>query len=280
MPIGGIIGGIGSAIGGLFGGSAASDAAAAQAKAAQQATQLQGEEFLAIQQALLPFLKLGTTGANVLDNNFFGISPEGGFNPNAPFLQPISSVIGQPPNPNDPNLRNAFAASPGYQYQLDQMNNATQNSAAARTGAVSGNMLRQLQTNAQGLASGDWWNNGQQYQDQGDLRNQIINALTNIGGSGQNAAAQLGGFGQSAASSIGNNLNLAGSARAAGILGSSNALSNGFSGAANSLGSLFSGGNNPLSFLFGNNSGQDFGGGSDAGITNPYAGLGFVGSGG
>jgi hypothetical protein len=278
MPIGAIIGAGSSLLGGLFGSDAASSAASAQAKAANRATDLQGLEFQAIMAQLMPFLKMGTTANQVLGSNYFGVDGQGGtFNPNAPFLQPISSVIGQPPNPNDPNLRSQFTASPGYQYQLDQMNNATQNSAAARTGAISGNMMKGLQTNAQGLASGDWWTNfnavnqnyQQKYQDQGDIRNQIINYLTGLAGSGQNAAAQLGGFGQNAASAIGSNLIGAGNARAAGIVGSSNAMSGGLNGAASSLSSLFggggSGGSNPLDFLFGNSGG---GGGFQPGITD------------
>jgi hypothetical protein len=244
MPIfGGLISGAGSLLGGIFGASGASDAANIQAGAARQASQLQFQEFKDIQDKLSTFLKLGTNAANVLSNNYFGIDQSGDFNPNAPLLQPISGTVGAPPNPNDPALRQAFMASPGYQYNLQQSGNAIQNSAAGRTGAVSGNMMRALQQNASGLASGDWWTNYQQmlnnyanrYNDVANQRSTIIGGLGTLAGSGQNAAAQLGGFGQSAVNAIGNNLNLAGSAGAAGVLGANNALSSGISGAFNSI---------------------------------------------
>ncbi len=273
MPIGigGIISGAGSLLGGLFGSNAASDAAKAQTKAANQATALSAAEVQAIMEQLRPFLQTGTTANQVLAANYFGINGPGGtFAPNAPFLQPISSTVGGPPNPNDPNLRAGFQASPGYQYQLGQQQNAIQNSAAGRTGAISGNMLRELQQNAQGLAGQDWWQNynamvgnyGNRYQDIANQRNTIIGGLGTMAGAGQNAAVQGGGFGTSAVNQIGNNLNLAGSAQAAGILGSSNAMSGGINSAIQNLfgggGGSGSGGSNPLSFLFGNSGQSNF----------------------
>jgi hypothetical protein len=46
--------------------------------------------------------------------------------------------------PTDPSLASQFQASPGYQYNLQQQQNAIQNSAAGKTGALSGNMLQAL----------------------------------------------------------------------------------------------------------------------------------------
>lgn len=267
MPIGGILGGLGSAIGGIFGASASSDAAKAQSKELNRAIDLQQAEFQQTTQNMLPFLQLGTTGANVLANNYFGVSPTGTFNPNAPFIQPISSVVGAPPSPTDPSLLNQFQQSPGYQYQLQQMMNAVQNSSAGRNGAISGNMMRSLQSNAGGLANQDYWtfynallgNYGNRYQDISNQRNMITGTLSNIAGAGQSAAANQGQLGQQAVSNIGGLLGTLGSAQAAGILGGSNALSSGFSGLFNSL--TGGGGNGGINYLLGGGGGSGGGGG-------------------
>lgn len=268
MPFGGILSAIGAVAGGVIGANGAQNAAKIQANAANNATNLQGLEYSDIAAKLQPFLQRGTTADQVLSNNYFGVSPTGTFNPNAPFLQPISSTVGAPPSPTDPTLVSQFRASPGYQYALDQSGNAIQNSAAGKTGAISGNMLKALQTNATGLADQDFSNfytnlvnnYSTRYNDVANNRNQIINVLSALGGQGQNAAAQLGGFGQNAVTSIGNNLNLAGSAQAAGTLGTTNAITNAVNSLANN-----SSVNSALSFLFNGGSGSGSGGGSAGG---------------
>lgn len=276
MPIaliGGAIAGAGSLASGILGSNAASDAASTQAKSANKAAGISAAEFQAIMEQLKPFLQTGTTANQVLGENYFGIGQGGTYDPNAPFLQPISSQIGAPPDPNDPRLREAFQASPGYKYQLDQSNDAIQNSAAGRTGAVSGNMMKALQANATGLAGQDWWNNykavlgnyGNRYQDIADQRKTVIGGLGNLAGAGQNAAAQTGGFGTSAANAIGGNLNLAGSAQAAGTLGSNNALTGGMNNAIWSLLQGQGGGSSPLAYLLGNSGRSGYGAG-DYGI--------------
>lgn len=272
MPIGGIVAGIGALASGIFGGNAAENAAKTQANAANNATNLTAQEFLSNQQNLEPFKDVGSNAAQVL-GQLFGItwSPNQVNNgvPTGSFNTPISSLVGPAPSPTNPNLISQFQASPGYQYNLQQSSDAIQNSAAGKTGAVSGNMLKALQTNASGLAAQDWNNFYQnlltnystRYNDAANSRNQIINVLGSLGGMGQNAAAGLGGLGQSAVGSIGNNLNLAASANAAGTLGATNAYTNAFNSLSNNPSV-----NSALSFLFngGNGSGYgngDFGGG-------------------
>lgn len=254
MPIGGIISGIGSLAGGLFGSSAASDAAKAQADAAKQATELQKQEFQQITNNMLPFLQGGQNALGPLMALYLSGEP-GQFGPS--FDKSIASQVGPPPSPADPALRSQFIASPGYNYALQQSGNAIQNSAAGQTGALSGNMLRALQGNANGLASQDWWNfynamvnnYASRYGDIAKFRSDITGTLGNLAGAGQNAAANLGAAGQNYANAAGANLNLAGSANAAGILGSSNALSGAFNNLANN--SSFT---NAISQLFGGNS--------------------------
>lgn len=307
MPIGAIIGGIGSIVGGM----SAADGAREQAAAQRHAADLQHQQFEQIQNNMRPFMEGGTEAFDALLGRF-GMGPNAGGPGGGSFLTSIGDTMGGPPpspenqgptnaaagwnmraapNPGDPGLRDRFQHSPGYGYLIDSMTDAVQNSAAGRTGAISGNMLTSLQRNAGGIADQDWWNfynadvsswgnnvgnwwnvyNGinqnyqQRYQDQANNRNQMISALGSFGASGQNAAANLGGFGQAAATSMGNAAIGAANANAAGRVASTNAFTGGASQIGNAISSMMGGNNNggggPLAFLQGsNNSGGGYGG--------------------
>lgn len=88
-----------------------------------------------------------------------------------------------------------YQSSPAMQYQMDQMQRATERSAAARGGALGGNVLRELQKNAAGIASQD-------YQNQ-------FNNLGQVAGQGLNAAGQVAGL-KSTQAGIAGNLQAAG----------------------------------------------------------------------
>lgn len=242
--IGGIVSGLGALGGAFMQSNAASDAARMQSKTANKALDYQAMAYLDIANKLTPFLEGGTDAFRQL-LLWMGVGPGGELIPSALSTDPRQLAgIGAPPtppNPNDPALRNAFIASPGFAHQMEQMGNAVQNSAAARTGMFSGNMMRDLQRNAQGLASGDWWNNYNQvvnnytnqygnWLNQYNLartqRNDILNYLSGISGMGQSAAVQQGGFGQQAVNNASSLLNLIGGSQAAGTVGSANAWSN------------------------------------------------------
>lgn len=301
MPIGSIIGGVIGAAGSLFGGSSAADGARETAAAQRYAADLQHRQFEEIQNNMRPFMEGGTEAFDSLLGRF-GMGPNAGGPGGGSFLTSIGDTMGGPPpspenqtatnaaagwnmraapNPDDPTLRDRFQHSPGYDYLIRSMTDATQNSAAGRTGAISGNMIGSLQRNAAGIADQDWWNfydrdvsswsnnnqnwwnvyqginqNYQQrYQDQANNRNQMISALGSFGASGQNAAANLGGFGQAAATSMGNAAVGAANANAAGRV----AMSNGITGAAGQIGNAFTsmmgGGNNGSNFLTGSGGG-------------------------
>jgi hypothetical protein len=108
-----------------------------------------------------------------------------------------------------------FQASPGYQYDVNQMMQAVQNSAAAKGGLVSGNTLQALQQNAGGLANQDWYNAQNAYYGRQD---QLFNMLQTLAGGGQNAAANLGALGSQVAGQVGNNQIGAGNSAAAGSI--------------------------------------------------------------
>lgn len=73
----------------------------------------------------------------------------------------------------------AYQSSPAMQYQMDQMQRATERSAAARGGALGGNVLMELQRNAAGIASQDYQN---QFNNMNTVANQGINAANQIAG--------------------------------------------------------------------------------------------------
>src|SRR5882724_4294864 len=198
MPWGAAIAAGGSLIGGALSAGAAGSAAQTQANAANAATGVQAAEFSQIQNNLAPFLSGGRSGSVALAD-LLGIStgPDGSFqfNPSAPLLQdPIARAGGAPPSlagmpqyAEPPFTQAMFQQSPGYQYQLQQIIDATQNAGSVKGGAVSGNALKALQANAGGLANQDWWNAynkyDQNYQNQFNAANQGFqfgyNALNN-----------------------------------------------------------------------------------------------------
>lgn len=151
--------------------------------------------------------------------------------------------------------------TPGYQFQLQQGEQAVNNSQAANGGLLSGNTLAGLNNYAQGLASTNYQNtfsNAQtQYQDayQTFLNNQQnqYNMLAGQSAQGLSAANTAGnittGIGGDLASLYGQK----GTVAAQGTIAGANALSGGLSGASNSLSSLgflnyLSGANQPAAY--------------------------------
>ena len=193
----------GSLISSVVGASAAGSAASTQANAANNATAEQQAQFQQTQANLAPWMQAGTNALGQLQSQ-------------APALLTA---------PNQAN----FQASPGYGYQMQQMQDAVQNSAAARGSAISGNTLQALQSNAQGLASQDYWN---WYNAQTANQNRSLNYLQTLSGGGQNAAAQLGAYGTQTAGNIANTMQAAGNASAAGTMGMANAIGGGINNAS------------------------------------------------
>jgi hypothetical protein len=134
---------------------------------------------------------------------------------------------------------------PGYKFQLQQGEQAIQNSAAATGGLLNGGTAKALDQYAQGLASTDYNNLFNQaltqYQQSYNIFNQnqanVFNRYADLAGLGQTSAQQLAGAGASAGSNVGNilmgtgsqigqQLNNAAAATASGYVGSANAYGN------------------------------------------------------
>lgn len=128
-----------------------------------------------------------------------------------------------------------FQSDPGYQFRMDQGQQALERSAAARGGLLSGTALKDTTRFSQGLASQDYQAAFDRFQSN---RTNKINPLLSLAGSAQTASGALGAAGQNYAngasqtlgnysSTVGQNLTGAGNARASGYVGAANAIGNG-----------------------------------------------------
>lgn len=252
------IGAAASLAGSAISSSASKSAANTQADAAKSAAALQNEQWQQTQANLKPYMQLGSSsispllkamGYNVTQNSD-GTYSYNGTNSSNPLQQTFSA----------PTAAQA-AATPGYQFTLNQGLKSVQNSAAARGLGTSGAALKGASTYASGLADSTY----------NDVYNRALstfntnyssaannaNRLSGLVSSGQNAAATNGSLGAATASSIGNTLTSGANATASGTVGSANALSG-------ALGSI---GNNATMYgLLNNNAG------STAAAANPTYG--------
>lgn len=217
-----------SAVSGIAGAGASLLAGNQAADASQQASadQLQvAQENIARSQ---PFVDVGTSAANQLkaaNDGGFGLAGQ----PN--YLDAATAAI-----PNANNMGD-LTATPGYQFNLTQGLQATQNAAAARGLGVSGAALKGAATYATGLADSTYQNQFANQQtkmqdllnlntgQQGNVTNQY-NRLAGTATIGANAASSVGTSTTSAANAAGNYLTQGGQAAAAGTVGAANAASN------------------------------------------------------
>jgi hypothetical protein len=225
----GALGAVGSVASGLIGSNAAQAAAQTQAQAAEQGQALQQQELQSIQANLAPFVS-GGTGA------LSSLLPLIGA---APGTSPQTAALTAPFQPTQAQL----AATPGYQFTLQQGLEATQNSEAAQ-GLAKGGPAQKAATYQQ------------QFQNYLAQNQQVFNMLSGVTATGESGAAIQGQQGLTGTSNITNLLTGGAAATAAGQVGSANAIS----GALSGLGST---GSNTALLLALNNSGL-FGSGAAA----------------
>ena len=156
---------------------------------------------------------------------------------------------------------------PGFQFRLQQGQQALENSAAARGGLLSGGTAKALERYAQDYASNEYQNvynrSLTDYQQAYNIFNQnqanVFNRYADLAGIGQTSAQQLSNAGLTTGNNVGStlltsgaqigqDLNNAAAARASGYIGSANAYGSAL-GSLGGLGSLL-----PLYSLLGSNS--------------------------
>ena len=221
----------------------AKSASKAQAAAANQAAQLDREQYYDQVARQEPFRQAGLLSTAELQRQF-GLSGE-----------PTSAGYG--------NLLRDFSAQdfqadPGYAFRLQEGLKGLDRQAAARGGLISGAALKAAQRYGQDVASNEYQNAYNRYNQN---RSQRYQMLTGQQTTGANATNQQNAASQNYANAAGNALQNAGNARASGYMGQANA----WGGALNSLG------NAALQYGFQNGG---FGSGSGSFIDYSGAGLG------
>lgn len=206
MRLGSVVGAIGSTIGGIMGAGAASDAAQAQQNAAQNGQNTLNTANQAVQQGYQPYQAAGTSAINALTN----------------------SVTNQ-----QPFSMSNFMSDPGYQFTLQQGQNAINSSAAAKGNALSGGTIKAQTQYATGLANTTY---GDAYNRYLQTSQQNYNQLAGVASLGLGATNNAANANLGTAQGVANLQTQAGNAQAAGIVGQQNAYNgiiNGVNGAAN-----------------------------------------------
>lgn len=211
----GAAGSIGSA---LIGSSAASSAADEQLQAAQLASQTTMSMFNTEQKNLAPFMNAGTSALSALQ----GLTgTDAGGNGMGALTQPFQPTMQQ------------LESTPGYQFTLQQGQQATQNSYAAQGLGQSGAAQKGAAQYAENLASTTYQ---QQFSNYLSQNQQIYNMLGGLVQTGEGAATNTANMGMQATAQSNNYLTSGAAAGAAGTIGSANALAGGISGATGALG--------------------------------------------
>jgi hypothetical protein len=235
MPWGVAAAAVGAIGGAVISGNAAQSAAQDQENADQSATQLQQNEFNTIQTETAPNRTMGINADSLL-----------------------ASLYGMP-NPTDPGAKGGgpnwavLENSPGYQFSLQQSQNALTRGAAASGNLYSSNTLNDLSQNASGYAS-------QNYQS-------YVNNLMQMAGLDTTATGQSA-VGTGAATTQAANLTAAaGAAAGTGALGVGSAINSGINGITNPYSGLLA--------AYGNG-GNPYGAGGSNVAGNPAAGITYM----
>lgn len=200
---------VGSAvIGGVVASNSASKAANAQKDAAQLASQTELEQYRQNREDMQPWRE---AGAGALGQLTAGTAAGGDFN-------------------RDFTLAD-FTKDPGYDFRMQQGQQALDRSAAARGGALSGAAIKGSLRYGQDYGSNEYQNAYNRFNND---RTQRFNRLASLAGVGQTATRDVAQQGAQVASNVGNNIMGAGNAQASSYIGQGNAIS----GAAQSLGNF------------------------------------------
>lgn len=229
IPIGAAI------VGGVIASSGAKSAAKAQAAASDRAMAsdaavkdqqiaLQREQMAQSQKNQQPWLDAGGTGLTRLQQ-LLGLQAGGADNGSA--MRNFSAQD--------------FQSDPGYQFRMDQGQQALERSAAARGGLMSGAALKDTARFSQGLASQDYQSAFDRFQTN---RANKLNPLQSLANVGQTTANNLGAAGQNAANGMSSALGQFGASQNQNITGAGNARASGYIARGNALNSALSQGAN------------------------------------
>jgi hypothetical protein len=147
-----------------------------------------------------PWLATGKMALGDL-SSYLGIGA-GGFDPNAPGVKAFGL--------------SDFQASPAYNFNLQQGQQAIDKASNARGNFYAPQTLQDISKFSQGLASNEFNNAYNMYNQN---QSNVVNRLSNVANAGQNAAVYQGNLGMNAAGQMGNAAMQMGNAQAAGTVG-------------------------------------------------------------
>lgn len=225
-------------VGGVASNMAAGKAANAQENAANTASQTQLQMYNQTRADQAPWRQAGGQAIGAL-SNYYGLGANGQVNPNA--------------GAADTKL---IQSMPGYQFNLQQGNQAVQRNLAAQGLLGSGAAGKALTQYGQGYAM--------------NASNQYLNGLQSIAGIGQTSAQATGQAGMNAANQIGSNQIYAGNAQASGYANQANAINQGLSGLTGALGQYNIQQGYQNQYLNNQAPAQDYSGGGGAFMQNGY----------
>lgn len=230
----------GSVASAAIGANASGKAASQQGQSAQFANNFSLGTYEQSQRDQRPYIDVGHTAESDILNGLHDGSLGGTFNsPNGNTFTP------------DQFLQNQ---DPGYGFQLNQGQQALQNSQAAQSGVLSGAALKGLIGYNQGMASTGYQNaynrwlstNQNAYSQWQGQQSNRYGMLANLSSLGENAAVGAGNSGVGYANGMANTAQAIGNAQAAGTVGTANAINSGISNGSGYmyLNSLMNGGGN------------------------------------
>ena len=193
---------------GIGGALVANNAANKQSAGASQAMGMSEDQYIDTKRNLAPYLAMGNYGLSDL-SQYVGLGANGQYNPNAPGIKPMDPFN--------------FQASPAYNFNLSQGQQAIDKASNARGNFYAPQTLQDISKFSQGLASNEFQNAFSNYntslnQYRGQ-QNDTFNKFSSLAGIGQNAAAGLGAAGANAANVQGQAVMQGANAQAAGTVG-------------------------------------------------------------
>jgi hypothetical protein len=238
-------------VGGYLNSRASRSAANAQAQSARDANAAMLEMFNQNRQDMEPWRNAGVQGLNALMYGL-GIGPQGDSprptNPRFPWMQGAGATNG-PAGGSQPvgygDLMRSFSlsdfqADPGYQFRLREGEGAINRNALARGRFNSGAALKELQRFSSNLASDEF---GQAYNRFNNDQTNRFNRFAALADVGQTATRDVNADRRATSGQVAGNIIDAGNARAAGRIGSANAWGNALNNTGrNALTALFAGG--------------------------------------
>jgi hypothetical protein len=224
-----LIGGGAALLGGAMASGAASDAAGAQADAANNASAnslVASRESNALQKEMFdkqielnaPFRDAGLTGQNRL-MEMLGLGGD-------------KTAQGYGSASKNFSMSD-FQEDPGYQFRLQQGQQALERSAAARGGLLSGRAAKDMTSYAQGAASQEYGNAFNRFQTN---RSSQLNPLQSLAGMSQTASGTMSNAAGAYGANVGNNLTSTANTIGQNTMGAGNARASGYVGSANAWG--------------------------------------------